>query len=243
MVGQQTSEREVAGLLGAGHGSGSRGLFFGDQEEGAMKLSNGKWTGIWMLLKLSWIVMVCGMVVVAQGVSTTTVQGMVYLADGTPGSGTITLTWPAFTTANGMAVAAGMLNVPVGADGLVNVNLVPNQGASPAGLFYTAVFHLSDGIVSTEYWTVPSAAQATIGQVRAQVMPATQAVQVASKAYVDAAIQSSGQGGLPASGGSMTGPLYLNGDPVQALQAADKRYVDASFATRCLWRAVSRVDR
>jgi hypothetical protein len=61
------------------------------------------------------------------------------------------LSWPAFTTANNLAVAAGTLHVAVGADGFVSVNLAPNLGASPAGLFYTAVYHMSDGSVSTEY--------------------------------------------------------------------------------------------
>ena len=36
----------------------------------------------------------------AQSVSTTTVQGAVYLANGSPGSGTLHLSWPAFTTAS-----------------------------------------------------------------------------------------------------------------------------------------------
>src|SRR6185437_15533731 len=95
---------------------------------------------------------------------------------------------------------------------------------------YTAIFHLSDGTTSTEYWVVPAAAQATIAQVRSQVMPAAQAVQAVSKAYVDQAVQSVAQGNLTSTGGQLTGPLYLTGDPTQALQAADKHYVDAVMA-------------
>ena len=72
-----------------------------------------------------------------------------YLANGTPGSGTLQLSWPAFTTSNSLAVAAGSLYVTVGADGFVSVNLTPNLGAMPAGLFYTAVYHMSDGTTST----------------------------------------------------------------------------------------------
>jgi hypothetical protein len=166
----------------------------------------------------------------AQTISTTTVQGTVYLANGTPGSGTLQLSWPAFTTSNSLAVAAGSLYVTVGADGFVSVNLSPNLGAMPAGLFYTAVYHLSDGTTSTEFWVVPAAAQVSLAQVRAQVMPAAQAVQAVSKAYVDQAIQSLAQGTLTPVGGTLSGPLYLNGDPTQALQAADKHYVDASFS-------------
>jgi len=168
--------------------------------------------------------------VFAQTISTTTVQGTVYLADGSPGSGTLQVSWPAFTTAANLAVAAGKVTVNIGADGFASVNLAPNLGSSPAGLFYTAVYHMSDGTTSTEFWVVPAAAQASIGQVRSQVMPAAQAVQAVSKAYVDQAIQSVAQGNLTSTGGQLTGPLYLTGDPTQALQAADKHYVDTMLA-------------
>ena len=166
----------------------------------------------------------------AQAVSTTTVQGTVYLANGSPGSGTLQLSWPAFTTASSQAITAGKVTAAIGADGFVSVNLAPNLGSSPAGLYYTAIYHLSDGTTSTEYWVIPAAAQATIAQVRSQVMPATQAAQAVSKAYVDQAIQSVAQGNLTSTGGQLTGPLYLTGDPTQSLQASDKHYVDASFA-------------
>lgn len=92
-----------------------------------------------------------GVVALAQSVSTTTVQGTVYLANGLPGSGTLQLSWPAFTTASSQAVTAGKLAAAIGADGFVSVNLAPNLGSSPAGLYYTAIYHMSDGITSTEY--------------------------------------------------------------------------------------------
>jgi hypothetical protein len=95
--------------------------------------------------------LVCDGRVVAQGVATTTVQGTVNLANGTPGSGTVLVSWPAFTTAAGQQVAAGKTTATVGLDGSLSVNLAPNAGANPAGLYYTAVFHLSDGTVNTRY--------------------------------------------------------------------------------------------
>ena len=124
----------------------------------------------------------------AQAVSTTTVQGTVYLANGQPGAGTLVISWPAFTTAAGQAVAADSTTVNLGPDGFVSVNLAPNVGATPAGEYYTAVYYMSDGTTSTQYWVVPAAAQASLAQVQAQVMPAAQAVQAVSKAYVDQAI-------------------------------------------------------
>jgi hypothetical protein len=166
---------------------------------------------------------------IAQGIATTTVQGTVYLANGQPASGTLQVSWPAFTTATNQAVTAGRTNVTIGADGYVSVKLAPNQGATPAGLYYTAVYHLSDGSTSTEYWVVPAAPQASLSQIRAQVMPAAQAVQAVSKGYVDESIQELTQSLLTASGGSLSGPLYLNGDPGQPSQAATKHYVDTAF--------------
>lgn len=100
---------------------------------------------------LIWFAMVCTWAAMAQTVSTTTVQGTVYLANGAPASGTLTLSWPAFTTANGLAVASDTLFATIGANGFVTVNLAPNLGSAPAGLFYTAVYNLSDGSTSTEY--------------------------------------------------------------------------------------------
>ena len=46
-------------------------------------------------------------VAAAQTFGTTTVQGTVYTANGAPASGTLQLSWPAFTTAASQAVAAG----------------------------------------------------------------------------------------------------------------------------------------
>ncbi|HWT65673.1 MAG TPA: hypothetical protein VN151_06130, partial [Terracidiphilus sp.] len=195
-----------------------------------MRLTRMTWLRATRALGYGLLAMAIAWIALAQGVSTTTVQGTVYLANGKPGAGTVQLSWPAFTTSNGLAVAAGRLTATIGTDGFVSVNLTPNLGATPAGLFYTAVYHMSDGTTSTEYWVVPAAAQATIASVRAQVMPAAQAVQAASKAYVDQAILSLASGSLTPVGGTLTGPLYLSGDPTQSLQAADKHYVDETFA-------------
>ncbi len=175
--------------------------------------------------------MLCGPATAAgPAVATTTVQGTVYMANGTTGSGTLQLNWPAFTTAANQAVAAGRTNVTIGSDGFVSVKLAPNVGATPAGLYYTAVYHLSDGTTSTEYWVVPAAAQAALAQVRATVMPAAQAVQAVNKAYVDQTIAQATQSQLSPFGGTMSGPLYLNGDPNMPVQAATKHYVDNQFS-------------
>ncbi len=200
-----------------------------------MKLTNHEWlrVGGWLGL-LSIVMCLTGMglgsAAHAQALSTTTVQGTVYLANGQPGAGTLVLSWPSFTTASGQLVVANSTTVTIAPDGFVSVNLAPNLGATPAGEYYTAVYYLSDGTTSTQYWVVPAGAQATLGQVQAQLMPAAQAVQAVSKAYVDQAIASLAGGVLTISGTTMTGPLTLCCDPTQPLQAADKHYVDENIA-------------
>jgi uncharacterized protein YfdQ (DUF2303 family) len=200
-----------------------------------MKLTNHEWlrAGGWLGL-LSIVMGLTGMglesVAHAQAVSTTTVQGTVYLANGQPGAGTLVLSWPSFTTGSGQLVAADSTTVTIAPDGFVSVNLAPNLGATPAGQYYTAVYYLSDGMTSTQYWVVPAGAQATLGQVQAQLMPAAQAVQTVSKSYVDQAIASLAGGILTVTGATMTGALTLCCDPTQPLQAADKHYVDENIA-------------
>ncbi len=191
-----------------------------------------KWLRMRRTIAVSALAMMLAAMAMAQAVSTTTVQGTVYLANGQPGAGTLLISWPSFTTAAGQAVAADSITVAIGTDGFLSVNLAANLGATPAGEFYTAVYDMSDGTTSTQYWVVPAAANASLAAVQAQVMPAAQAVQTVSKAYVDQAIaELSASSGLSASGGTLTGPLYLSGDPTQPLQASDKHYVDTQVAT------------
>ena len=128
-------------------------------------------------------------------------------------------------------MAAGSTTVQIGANGVVELSLAPNAGALPAGTYYTAVYHLSDGTVNKEYWTVPVATSTTIGEIRSELVPATVAIQAVSKEYVDTSISSITASYVPTTGGTMTGSLVLNGDPTSAQQAADKHYVDDSVGS------------
>jgi hypothetical protein len=171
-------------------------------------------------------------------VSTTAIQDVVYRADGTQAGGTVLVSWPQFTTSTGNEVAAGTTSVTIGPAGALALALTPNAGATPTGSYYTAVFHLDDGTTSTEYWVVPvSTTPVTLAAIENQVLPASTAIQTASKSYVDAAIANAQLGGtgtggttqyVPISGGTMTGPLVLPADPVTPNQAADKHYIDTN---------------
>jgi hypothetical protein len=100
-------------------------------------------------------------------VTTTTVQGTIYRADGTAAQGTLIVSWPAFSTAANQAVAAGSISANIGVDGFLTLNLAPNQGAYPEGTYYTVIYHLDDGTVTREYWVVPAASTAAISSIRA----------------------------------------------------------------------------
>jgi len=83
-----------------------------------MKLTNHEWLRAGRLLGVL-LTVVCLLVmsldnrVKAQAISTTTVQGTVYLANGQPGSGTVVVSWPTFTTASGQMVTADSPDIEV----------------------------------------------------------------------------------------------------------------------------------
>ena len=119
---------------------------------------------------------------------TTTITDIVYRGDGTPASGTLLITWPAFTASDGSAVAAGNMSLTIGSAGALTAALVPNAGANPAGTYYRVVYQLNDGTSNTEFWSVPATSPTTIGAIRSLVVPATVAAQFVTKAYVDTQI-------------------------------------------------------
>src|ERR1051326_4213774 len=66
---------------------------------------------------------------------TTLIHDTVYHANGTPARGTLVISWPAFETVDHKTVAAGVLSVPLGEGGVLDVALAPNQGATPLGTY------------------------------------------------------------------------------------------------------------
>ncbi|MDP9050171.1 MAG: hypothetical protein M3O31_05510 [Acidobacteriota bacterium] len=129
-------------------------------------------------------------------IATTQVTDTIYHADGTPATGTVLISWPAFTTASGESIPSGNTSAAIPANGGLSIALTTNAGASPIGTYYTAVYHLDDGTVSRQYWVVPaSLAPVRISAIESIVLPTSVAMQIASKSYVDTAIAAS-TGGL-----------------------------------------------
>jgi hypothetical protein len=125
----------------------------------------------------------------AQSPTLTTITDTVYRADGSAAAGTLLISWPAFTTADGHAVAAGHTSVTLGANGSFGVQLAPNAGAVPSGVVYTVVYQLTDGTVKSQSWSVGTTSPETIAQVRTAVGPSGPGnSQFATQAYVNTAL-------------------------------------------------------
>jgi hypothetical protein len=121
----------------------------------------------------------------AQAPTLTTISDIVFRADGAPASGTLLISWPAFTAASGATVAAGSNSVVLGANGSFVAHLAPNAGATPAGTVYTVTYQLNDGTVKTETWSAGTASPETISQVRTLAGTTSPAAQVATQQYVN----------------------------------------------------------
>jgi hypothetical protein len=135
-----------------------------------------------LLLEALLIVSLSG---VAGAAPTTNIQGSVHQPDGANAIGTITISWPAFTTPSNDQVPAGNLTTTIGADGHVAVDLIPNAGALPTSTLYTAEYHLKDGSSRREQWLVPARPQVTLAEVRgdqAAAVPAQESQQQAPPA-------------------------------------------------------------
>ena len=162
----------------------------------------------------------------------TVVADTLYRADGSTAKGTILISWPAFSTADGKPVAAGTLSVKIGSNGSVNIPLIPTQGASPTGIAYKVVISLDDGSSSTELWSVPNISPTTIAAIRSAQVPLSIAMQMVSREYVDqqlaGAMHKNGEETISGVKTFMSSPVV----PVPGTDAAaaNKAYVDLAVA-------------
>ncbi|MCU1307076.1 MAG: putative autotransporter protein [Acidobacteriaceae bacterium] len=172
----------------------------------------------------------------ASGPTMTTISDVVYRANGQPATGTVVITWPAFTTSDNKAVAAGELSTAIGPSGVLTLSLAPNESATPSGTYYKVVYKLSDGMTSTEYWVVPLASPTTIGAIRASVVPTQVAAQLASRQYVDNAVSGNTDAVVHKTGTeSITGVKTFSVSPIaptptSGTAIANKAYVDAAVS-------------
>jgi hypothetical protein len=168
----------------------------------------------------------------------TSVVDTVYRADGTPATGVLVITWPAFVAAGGTAVAAGVTSVTLGTSGALSVALAANAGANPPGVYYTVVYQLGPGEVRTEYWLVPTSSPATLAEVRTTPGSGTAApaasiqyvnTVTATKANDNAVVHLSGAETVSGAKTFSTSPNVPT--PAGTGDVTNKSYVDAAIAT------------
>ena len=88
----------------------------------------------------------------------TTVQDVLYKADGTRFNGTLTINWTSFQAADNSAVVTQSTTVKV-VEGNLRVQLVPSINATPSIAY--AVTYNSDGRIQfRESWAVPASVRA-----------------------------------------------------------------------------------
>jgi hypothetical protein len=108
----------------------------------------------------------------ALAIPLTRVQDTLYNANGSKVEGTATIQWRAFTASDGSTVAGSSIHVKI-VQGVLLVDLTPNENATPSGTSYQVSYLLDNGMRSTETWLVPeSAATVTVSQVRVSPPPA-----------------------------------------------------------------------
>jgi hypothetical protein len=87
----------------------------------------------------------------------TMIQDVLYKADGTRFSGTVTISWTSFEAIDRSAIVQQTTTVTV-VNGNLQVQLVPSTTATPAAL-YTVVYNSDGRVQFQETWAVPSSVQ------------------------------------------------------------------------------------
>jgi len=117
---------------------------------------------------------VCSMLsapLVAQTLTRTPIRDTLFNADGTTVNGTAVISWKSFTATDGATVSNSNIELTI-LDGMVAIDLTPNDGASPSGLSYRVEYILDNGNRHTEIWVVPDSTTAlTVSDVRVPLPP------------------------------------------------------------------------
>ena len=87
----------------------------------------------------------------------TTIQDVLYKADGTRFNGTVTIGWTSFQASDQSDIATQLITVKI-VDGNLRVQLVPTTSSTPA-VYYTAKYNSDGRVQFEETWSVPSSAQ------------------------------------------------------------------------------------
>jgi hypothetical protein len=109
---------------------------------------------------MSFYSLFAGVLLASQAVAApalTTIQDVLYKADGTRFNGTLTIAWSSFQAADNSTIVTQSTSVRV-VDGNLRVQLVPSTTAIPA-IYYTVTYNSDGRVQFQETWSVPSSGQ------------------------------------------------------------------------------------
>ena len=86
----------------------------------------------------------------------TTIQDVLYMANGTRFNGNLTISWSSFQAADNSNIITQAVNVTV-VDGNLFVRLVPSTNANPSG-YYSVAYSSNGQVQFQELWAVPPSA-------------------------------------------------------------------------------------
>ncbi len=85
-------------------------------------------------------------------------------------SGSVTISWPTFTTVGGTTIAAGSVRSTI-TSGVLSVSLEPNDTATPSGITYSASFALGRGSYTQRWLVYTSGSPLTVAQIVTSTIP------------------------------------------------------------------------
>ena len=101
----------------------------------------------------------------------TSVRDVLFNANGTRIQGTASISWKGFTASDGTTLATNMITVSI-VQGVLSVDLVPNENTTPGGTSYHVAYQLDNGRRYLQRWVVPeSASPVTVSQIRVTQPP------------------------------------------------------------------------
>ena len=107
----------------------------------------------------------------AQGPARTEIRDTLFNADGSRVEGVAKISWKSFTAVDGSTISNSHVEVAI-VEGILAVDLTPNEGATPTGTSYRVDYTLANGNQFTEVWIVPqSVAPVTVASVRVGLPP------------------------------------------------------------------------
>lgn len=110
-------------------------------------------------LKYTWgatALLLTAMSVMGQSSPTVTrVEDILYNANGSTVEGAAEISWKQFTAVDGSTIANSKITVQI-VQGILTVDLTPNEGATPVGTSYRVDYTLDNGNQYTETWVVPA---------------------------------------------------------------------------------------